>query len=538
MNGRDDPASQEIRGDAMKAEFDPDSPHALLNALRDHPEWGEAARDAAFDRLLRRFPGERLIEAVRERLRDLGGADGEAVLRIVEAFGTLDDFLALAQAVAAQPDLSPERTWEALTLLEGTGLIESEPALAERWEELVELVEGDDPLGALAEQIEEPDGVWVALQGLGAVEPEVRAEIVAGLAGEPTRPGLVEFLRHLAFGADPATRKASLEALEAADDESPELVEAWATIAGRHPDPAVAERARRWLNRRVGGAIRDGLPSPLPEPTILKSLVTAIDGEGRAEIALITEDRGSLAASVFACEIERGIREAVGQVAAEIEAAEAFVVQFAGAGGRETIEVEVGLALGLLAGCWMLSGSDAPPALPYWIERTAGPDFRPRPFVACMENLDPEALPAADIERCARTVLDACPDWIDGSPLTFDLAEEAMLRGDAGEPDLGAVRFLFERRLGDRLEPYRRMLLWMATLWRADRSDDLARAALALAGQLGDPQHAVPGHPFLAELGRRSLLAARRSLQQGLDPRRTGDRRDEKPGPRRRPRRD
>src|SRR5512147_1647481 len=53
---------------------DPPSPQtleALLDALRDHPEWSEAERDAQLERLIAGFPAERLRAAVRKRLDDL-----------------------------------------------------------------------------------------------------------------------------------------------------------------------------------------------------------------------------------------------------------------------------------------------------------------------------------------------------------------------------------------------------------------------------------------------------------------------------------
>lgn len=496
------------------------SPGDLLDALREHPDWDERRRDEVFDELLRRFPAAELIAAARGRLGVLAGGDGEAVLRIVEAFGDDSDRERLARSLVAQPDLPPERAWEALSILEGSGRIEAEPELAERWEELVDLIEGDDPLDALAAQLEEgPDGVWVALEGLGAVEPEVRAAIVAGLARAPTRPGLVEFLRHLAFSSDPATRSAALEALEAREAGPSYLDEAWETIAGRHADPESAARARGWLGRRPVGEGRLGPPAWRESPRVLRGFATPADGLGRAEVALVSEDRGTLVAAAFACDLEAGIRGVVGQSGFDADAVEDVIADLLSGDGGGPIEVAPALALGLLAGAWLLSGPAAPPVLPYWIERVAGPEFRPGPLAATLDGFDAETPAASEAGGCARQVLDACPSWIDRSDLTYDLAEESRLRGEASSRDGGAVRYLFERRLLGRLEAYRRMLLWMATLWGAEGSAELARGALGLAGQLGDPQHAVPGYPFLAELAGRSLEAARSDLDGGRDPR-------------------
>ncbi len=120
-------------------------------------------------------------------------------------------------------------------------------------------------------------------------------------------------------------------------------------------------------------------------------------------------------------------------------------------------------------------------------------------------------------------VLDACPSWLDNSPLTFELAEELLLRWDGAPPDpdrdAGAYRFLFEHRLRGQLELYRRMLSWMGWLWQAAGATELARSALTLVEQLSDPQHVVPAHPFTAALSTRSLAAAQQALRLGFDPR-------------------
>ncbi len=121
-------------------------------------------------------------------------------------------------------------------------------------------------------------------------------------------------------------------------------------------------------------------------------------------------------------------------------------------------------------------------------------------------------------------MLDACPSWIDASHLTYELAEEIALREGDTTPDprrdAGAYRYLFEHRLQGQLEWYRRMLFWMATFWHAACDDDLGRSALALAVQLSDAQHVVPGHPFTVALTTRSLVAAQHDLRRGIDPRR------------------
>src|SRR6185312_14752342 len=130
----------------------PDSPEAMLDALRDLPGSGEAARDSQLARIVERFPADRLREAVRGRLRLLEGEDGEAILRLVEAYATPELLEELAEALEDQPDLAPERAWGALALLEGAGVLEGHPSLMDRWDELSETFESeDDALETLVE---------------------------------------------------------------------------------------------------------------------------------------------------------------------------------------------------------------------------------------------------------------------------------------------------------------------------------------------------------------------------------------------------
>lgn len=514
--------------DAEPIESGAETPAAILDALRDHPDWDEGKRAEALEQLIAGFPANRLLNEARGRLDNLGGGDGEAVLRLIEAFGDRESLVDLAKALATQPDLPPERAWDALTVLQGSGLVEADPRLAERWEELDELAaeEPDDALGELAAQLEGEDGVWIALQGLGAIEPAVRAEIVAGLAQQPAGRGLADLLRYLAFAHDPATRAAALDALAAHVADDPAISEAWEAIAARHPDPEVAARARRWLGAGGSEAIAPRHVVHQPAPRLARCLITALDGRGRGEIVLVAEDRGDWVAAAFTGDVLQGIVDVTGHVGRDREAAEGLLAESAARPERDAVEDAPALALGLLAGCLMLTGASAPPALSYWIERTLGPEFRPRSFPASIAGFDPGSIGPVEIPERARAVLDSCRDWVDDSPLTFELAEELLLR-ERGRPpdpkrDSGAFRFLFEHRLQHRLELDRRMLHWMAAFWTASGASELGRSALALAWQLADPQHAVPGHPFLAELARRSLVAAQDGLRAGIDPRRAG----------------
>ncbi len=495
-----------------------ETPEGLLDLLRDHPEWKRDVREAVFDRLIALFPPETLLQAARSRLVDLSGDDGEAILRILEAYGSDTDLEPLARSLAEQPDLTPERAWEALSVLEGSGLIEKYPELADRREEIEEVLGDEGSLEELAAQIEDDeDGVWVALQGLGVIEPDVRAEIVSGLGNQPMGPGLATLLRHLVFAQEPSIRTAALDALASHIEDHPALLDAWAAIAADHPEPTVMARARRWLGSDADSVIAEWKALRRPTPRLWRSLVTSLDGEGRGEIVLAAEWNGEFVSARFSCNVMHGIEEVSGVLTLDDSAVTEFLADFASRADRDLLEGHHELALGLLAGSLTLCGAGTPPVLSFWIEKTVGLGFRGCPFASPMPDFDPSSVCFEEMPERAKMVLDACPQWLDDSNLTYDLADELFL-GDGLPPrESGAFRFLFERRLRERLELYRRGLLWMAAFWHSSDSVELARSALAIAWQLSDPQHAVPGHPFLDALAERSLSSAAEFLRRGID---------------------
>jgi hypothetical protein len=499
-----------------------ESPEAFLDAIRDHPEWDDRRRDEEMERLVARVPTGPLLAAVRARLGDLGGLDGEVLLRLVEAHAAPDLLRVLAESLIAQPDLPPERAWEGLALLDGAGMLGEFPDLTERWDELAEALDEAGSLDQLAEQLEEdPEGTWLALQGLAAIEPEIRPEIVAGLARAPMGPGLIGFLRLLGFAHDPATRTAALDALASGSRDDPELVAAWASIAADHPLADVSARARAWLGDRAGSALATQARS---EPRPLRGLVSALDGRGQGVVALSSERGTERVTAVFGCDVRQGIRDVTGQVDPEPSGDDDMLRAIADEADRDVLEGPPGLALALLAGSLTLCGPETSPALRYWLEATTPNGFRPCPFPTPFPGWDPSSVAFEEVPRRARDVLDACPAWLDGSDLTYELAEEIALRPGARTPDpgrdAGAYRYLFEHRLEGRLELYRRMLFWMATFWSASGAEELGRSALVLAVQLSDAQHVVPGHPFTVALTTRSLVAAQDDLRRGNDPRR------------------
>lgn len=493
---------------------DPGSADAILDAIRDRSEWDDPERAREFDRLVAQFEPDRLAAAVRGRLHDLRGHDGEAILHLLDALDDPALWDELARALVAQPDLPAERAWEALALLEDAGLLEQFPELAERWAELTESLSDAGSIEELAAQIEaDRDGVWLALQGMSTIEPEVRAQIIAELAGRTLGPGLIELLRLLAHAHEPVTRSAALDALGNRQGRSePALIHAWTALATDHPDPEVAARASRWLGTPPSEAMATGLAQQRRGPHIIRSLITALDGHGQGTIVLAAEQDGEYAAAAYLCDVERGVHDLIGQIGPDPASCDSIFEDFAAAADRDAIEAGAEPALRLLGGSLMLCGKRTPPVLRFWLERTAGPGFRPRPIAEVLPVDVPAIAARADMPHHARRVLASCPSWVDDSSITRSLSDELAVRYGQVSPDPlrdeGLYRHLFAHRLQGRLEFYRRMLSWMAVFWTAAGDPALGQSALTLACHLADPENAVPSHPFLVELTTASLLAA------------------------------
>jgi hypothetical protein len=464
--------------------FDPAIEHALalLDELETHPDWNDPRRDAQFDRLIASHDPDELLAAARQRLHDLNGARGEAILQILDAYATPPDLALLATALESQQDLlPPERLWDALALLEATGELEAHGVLLELRDELNEVLFGAaDPLQLLVQTLEDdPEEVWIALQGIDAVEPEIRAEILKGLGEQPLSPGLANFLRLLAQSPEPRTRDSAIEAL------------------------------------RRAGPLPPALNQPVT-PRIVRSLVTLPDFDGRA-LVLIQAHEGPRVHQVrFVCDLLRGISDVDGETLNDHGAGE-FLVNTEAPGHLDLVENDHDLAGELLAGAIGLCGPRTPSVLPYWLERTFGPELQPRPVPLNHPTWNPDNAPFEDAGQQSQTLLNACPQWADRSEPVQRVAQELLLR-HAGPPnptrDQGAYRWLFDHRFRNRLELYHRMLAWAARFFHSAGNPELATSALSLAHQLADPQNAVPSHPFIVTLTTQSLLKAQAAIRK------------------------
>jgi len=377
----------------------------------------------------------------------------------------------------------------------------------------------------IVEQLEnDPQECWHALEGLASVEPEVRLSIIDELSHDRLRPGVLTLLRLLSTARDPLTRAAARAALPRADagacrgdgDDAPPALVSQETRA-----PCQTARAGDEPSHNVR------LAPGQTGPRVARCLVAPVDGRGRSSIVISVNKLAQRRTAAFLCDVERGIRDVFGEVEPESPQAGRLLDDVNQETGADCVRDVPELALGLLAGSLMLCGPAVPAAVRAWLDGTLGREFQPAGFPATIPGLDPASVPGEEIPERAAALLDGCPSWLDASPLTFELAEEIRLREGrpAADPDrdAGAYRFLFEHRLIHRLELYRRMLWWMAWLWKCSGQVELSKSAWALASQLSDEQYAVPSHPFTVELTTRSLKAAQVRLgTKAWRPRRGG----------------
>jgi hypothetical protein len=340
-------------------------------------------------------------------------------------------------------------------------------------------------LEELAHQLErDPEECFRAFEGLESIDSAARVRIIQGLGQMPGGPGVASLLRLLIGSDDAATREAARLALTEAESNS-------SPSQKGDPSPQLAP------------VEIDG------RPRLEGCLVTAVDGAGRGSIAVSASLENERRTAVFLCDVLEGIVAVVGQIEQEGPEAGGLLNDVrAGADGLGVLHSPE-LGLGLLAGNLAITAPEQTRQACEWLDQTVGDTLQP--WILPAPSPEPSLPPPGPAELLARAgeVLDACPDWLDRSPLTLELAEEIWLREGrtAADPtrDAGAFRYLFQHRLIHRLELYRRMLLWMAWFWRTGDDPELARGAAILAGQLSDEQHAVPANPFAVVLMARSL---------------------------------
>lgn len=349
------------------------------------------------------------------------------------------------------------------------------------------------------------------LEDLRGPDGEMALRLIEAFGDEGDREALAHALQTQPdLRLDRAWQALSL--LEAAGhlEDYPDLAERWAEF----DDLGEAEDLLGELAEVIGGDAAAGTDLALVAtgPCLRACVATAVDEEGRGQVALAAQDGANHLGAIFDCDVTAGITgvSAIGATQAEIDAA---LNAMAGRPVPDAVADRPDLALSLLAGCL---GVGAAEGVRGWLDRLIGPGFGPVPMLGWSEGDASAVGPGRDLLDVADAVLDAA-GWVDGSALTVELAEEIKLREGDVPPDpardAGAFRFLFEHRLLGRVELYRRSLLWMAAFWSAAGSTELSRGALALALDLDDAQNAVPGQAFFVRLIARSLSAAIEALR-------------------------
>ena len=162
------------------------------------------------------------------------------------------------------------------------------------------------------------------------------------------------------------------------------------------------------------------------------------------------------------------------------------------------------------------------PVRTHWLSRTLGPGFQPASFPATIPGVEVASIRQSEMPVRAAAVLDACPSWLDSSPLTFELAEEIWLREGRTPSIPSATRglpYLFEHRLIQCLEAIPTHALVDGVALEVARRDGAiqvgARACLSASGRA--VRRPVPS--VHRRTDDRSLEAAQRRLFSAADPR-------------------
>jgi hypothetical protein len=371
-------------------------------------------------------------------------------------------------------------------------------------------------LREIIEQLEnDSEERWHAMEGLGLIEPEERVAIIAELSRHQQNSGTSSLLRLLCSARDLPTRSAARAALRIDAAIAPSVP--WLNLPAHAHTASAGNEVELERIAAARQQVQDTVQLPADAGGwLIGCLVTPVDGGGCGSIAVSATQRGQRRTAAFLCDVQRGICDVVGDVEPEIPGAGRLIDELSEQVGEACVRNAPDLAIRLLAGCLMLGGVNVPSTVRDWLWGILGPDFRPVGFPASIPGSGSPSIASDEMPARALAVLDACPTWIDTSPLTCELARAIFLREGkvTADPDRnsGAYRYLFEHRLIHRLELYGRMLLWMAWFWRYWGETELSNTAQVLATQLYDEQYAVPAHPFTLALTTRSLEAAQAAM--------------------------
>ena len=111
---------------------------------------------------------------------------------------------------------------------------------------------------------------------------------------------------------------------------------------------------------------------------IVRSLVTALDGEGRGTIVISVRDGDHRRTAAFRCDVRLGILDVVGEVEPEHPYSGGLIDEWIERADGDYVPDVPELAVRLLGGCLGLSGPAAPARVRAWVEGVVGPGGLPR----------------------------------------------------------------------------------------------------------------------------------------------------------------
>ncbi len=494
----------------------------VFSYLRVHPDLSPKEFSRVMVKLTCGFAPDVIAETLAECFDDLAGPYGAQFLMLIDQLRMPSLAQALHEWLLSEPDLPIELRLQAITVLQRSGEdttdligMEESEAMAAHRETAVE-----DLLGVLAS---EPAAMPSLLEGLSQVAPDRRAELIDEFTVHAEHPAMADLAKYLAMSYDPVFAAGALKIL--GDIDSERARSAIRQVALAHPLPVLRMRARQMI----------GTPGEAPAgPESLDGFVTMIDGRGSGGIVLTAKRNRRHVVAWFLCNAEVGVKDLVGHVGLTARDRDAVL--------RETLDLAEGLdvvggatamAEELLADALTRCGPRTPLELSYWLDQTIGLNLLPRAFEPTLEQWSLAEVPAAEYEDGVWEILWRLGCWFEEADLVYDHAEallEQQIPFDRLGPDHPACREVISALIRPRLACYRRMLWWMAALWReeavraaaarhesSDREFFHVRVAMTIARDLEDPSRLDDGHAFLNCLARFSLFKAVRNLVAGVD---------------------
>lgn len=498
----------------------------VFSYLRVHPDLSADEFAGVMMKLMSGFAPNLIADAMIECLDDLRGPSGMQLLMLIDQLQQPALLEALREWFIAQTDMSVDERLPVILVLHRGGQEvadilgpEDAEAIAARQENAVH-----DMLDTLQN---DPTEMPAFLESLTPADPQRRKEIIDELSRFTDHPAIADVVKYLALSYDPIFAAGALGLLERID--SPTAKVGIQQVALLHPQPVLRMRARQMVGEPIE-------TPPIPE--LIDGHVTMIDGRGSGGIVLVARRHRKCVVTWFLCNAGTGVKDLVGHVDLSVKDRDSVLKEtLALAHGLDVMSGVPELAAQLLADALTRCGPHTSLELPYWLDQTAGVGLLPAPFEPTFEEWRLTKVPPGKEYRTGIwEILSRMGCWFEEADLVYDYAEQLLkeqFTPDRLPPTHDARHEIVEQLIRPRLDQYRRMLLWMAGLWReraqrdpknATAADERVetdifhvRVAMTTAEHLEEPSTVEMDHPFLAGLVELSLFKAMRSLAAGID---------------------